>query len=64
MNVNEEIPTELQAASEAAIEWINATQESHFEITGIIDAEDTVARARAGSFELGLVLCDGRRLCP
>lgn len=59
MNVSEEIPTELQAASEAALEWINATRESHFEITGVIDADDTVARARAGSFELGLVLCDG-----
>ncbi len=59
MNVSEETPTELQAASEAALEWINATQEAHFEITGVIDAEDTVARARAGSFELGLVLCDG-----
>lgn len=59
MNVSEETPTELQAASEAALEWINATQESHYEITGVIDAEATVARARAGSFELGLVLCDG-----
>ena len=59
MNVSEETPTELQAASEAALEWINATQESHYEITGVIDAEAAVARARAGSFELGLVLCDG-----
>ena len=59
MNVSEETPSELQAASEAALEWINATQESHYEITGVIDAEDTVARAREGSFELGLVLCDG-----
>ena len=59
MNVSEETPGELRAASKAALEWINATQVSHYEITGIIDAEDTVARAREGSFELGLVLCDG-----
>ncbi len=59
MNVSEETPSELQAASKAALEWINATRESHYEITGVIDAEDTVARARERSFELGLVLCDG-----
>ena len=59
MNVSEETPIELQTASKAALEWINATQESHYEITGVIDAENTVARAREESFELGLVLCDG-----
>lgn len=59
MNVSENPPRELRAASEAALEWINATQGSHYEITGVIDAEDTVAQAREGSFELGLVLCDG-----
>ncbi len=59
MDVSEEPPRELQAASEAALEWINATHGSCYEITGVIDAEDTVARAREGSFELGLVLCDG-----
>ena len=59
MNVSEVLPKEIQAASEAALEWINATHGSHYEITGVIDADDTVARAREGSFELGLVLCDG-----
>jgi hypothetical protein len=59
MKVSEEIPGELQAASAAALEWVNAARESNFEITGVIEAEDTVARARADSFELGLVLCDG-----
>jgi len=58
MNVSENPPRELRAASEAALEWINATHGSHYEITGIIDADDTVAQAREGSFELRLVLCD------
>lgn len=59
MTVSEDIPRELSAASAAALEWVNDSRNAQFEITGVIDAEATVAKVSDSSFELGLVLCDG-----
>ena len=63
LSVEETIPAELQFDVEAALDWFN-TQESEtqgvtFEVTGIIDAESSLAQR--GNRDLRLVLCGGDR---
>ena len=59
MNQDESIPASLRPQAEAAVSWINETQGSSYELTGLVDSE-LALRAEAGEeYELGLVLCDG-----
>ena len=59
MQQDEDIPARLRPQAEAAVSWINETQERSYELTGLVDYEHAL-RAEAGeSYELGLVLCDG-----
>ena len=55
--VSDTIPTELQPEVDAAINWFNAQSSNEFSVTGIVDAEDSIAAS--GEKELRLVLCGG-----
>ena len=55
--VSETIPETLKPRVDAALAWYNASEEADFEVTGILDAEDSLAR----SDELRLILCGGDR---
>lgn len=55
--VSEIIPEALQAEVDAAVAWFNGTQADAFEVTGIVDAERTLAASAPR--ELRLVLCGG-----
>ncbi len=56
MQQDEDIPTSLRPQAEAAVSWINETQESSYELTGLVDYEQAL-RAEAGEgYELGLIL--------
>ena len=41
--------------------WLNAEQNTHFELTGVVDYDAALANPD-DTYELGLVLCDGE-LC-
>ena len=59
MQQDEDIPASLRPQAEAAVSWINETQERSYELTGLVDYEQAL-RAEAGEgYELGLILCDG-----
>ncbi len=55
--VSETIPEALRPRVDAALAWFNASEGAQFEVTGILDAEASLA----GSDELRLVLCGGDR---
>ena len=55
--VTETIPESLQPEVDAALAWFNHTQADPFEVTGIIDADLTLAASAPR--ELRLVLCGG-----
>ncbi len=54
-----EIPADLEAPVQAALAWINASQDKTYELTGLVDIDQALAAREGESFELGLVLCDG-----
>ena len=58
--VSETIPSILQPRVDAAVTWFNASADAageEFEVTGILDADDTLS----GSDEVRLILCGGDR---
>ena len=55
--VSDSIPETLQPEVDAAINWFNAQSSDEFEVTGIVDAEDSLASS--DEKELRLVLCGG-----
>lgn len=55
--VSETIPSPLEAEVDAALAWYNASQPEHFEVTGIVDADESIQSAEPR--ELRLVLCGG-----
>jgi hypothetical protein len=55
--VSEIIPESLRPEVDAALAWFNRTQADPFEVTGIIDADLTLAAGAPR--ELRLVLCGG-----
>ncbi len=59
MQQDEDIPTSLRPQAEAAVSWINETQERSYELTGLVDYEQALCAEAGESYELGLVLCDG-----
>lgn len=59
MNVQENVPEQLRSEVDAALDWFNGQQETPFEVTGILDPEDTLALS--GPRPLHLILCSGER---
>ena len=59
MQTEDSIPAELQRQAEAAVSWINETQQQTFELTGLVDYEQALGADADEGYELGLVLCDG-----
>ena len=57
--VLETIPEALRRDVEAARDWFNQTEESNFEVTGIVEPQ--AALDASGTRELRLVLCAGDR---
>lgn len=55
--VSETIPQGLQAPVNAAVEWFNTVQPETFEVTGIVDADQSLVSGEP--LELHLVLCGG-----
>lgn len=55
--VSESIPEALQPEVDAALAWFNSTQADPFEVTGILDAD--LSLAESAPRELRLVLCGG-----
>lgn len=49
------VSTAVQEQAEAALAWINQSEGSSFELTGLVDVDETAP----GGAEVGLVLCDG-----
>ncbi len=60
-NVVEDIPQQLRPAAEAALAWINRERGAQFELTGLVDPEEALARPPGEPMELGVVLCEGDR---
>jgi hypothetical protein len=58
--VDEVIPEPLRPEVDAALAWFNRERQAEFEVTGIIDADESLAAG--GPRELRLVLCGGE-LC-
>ena len=56
-NVSDTIPAALQPQVDAAIAHYNARSADHFEVTGIVDAEESLGSAEPR--KLQLVLCGG-----
>ena len=54
-----EVPSELKPVVEAALAWVNADQQRQFELSGLVDVEQTQQKRSQNQYELGLVLCDG-----
>lgn len=58
------IPPALRAPVDAALARIDAAEEAHFEVTGLLEANAAARALESGTgdpVELGLVLCDGDR---
>lgn len=55
--VSDSIPETLQPEVDAAINWFNAQSSDDFTVTGIVDAEESLAST--DERELRLVLCGG-----
>ena len=62
MHAIESIPDTLRPAAQAAVLWVNASQNQSFELTGVVDYEQALTAAADEDYQLGLVLCDGE-LC-
>jgi len=59
MQIEENIPTALRAPAEAALAWVNKTQQHTYELTGLVDYEQALSAKSGEGYELGLVFCDG-----
>jgi len=59
MQQDEDVPSRLRPQAEAAVSWINETQERNYELTGLVDYEQALHAEVGEGYELGLVLCDG-----
>jgi len=59
MQLKEDISDSLRKPAEAALRWINNTQNKQFELTGLVDYEQALEAQSGQAVEFGLVLCDG-----
>ncbi len=53
------IPPSLREPIAAALDWINTTQSTHYQVTGIVDEQQAHNSTAGSEYEIGLVLCDG-----
>lgn len=60
MQQPENIPAHLAPIAQAAVSWVNESQETHYSLTGLVDIDDVDDVTMP--FDFGLVLCDGE-LC-
>lgn len=60
-NVLEDIPLALRPAADAALAWINRERGAQFKLTGLVDAEEALARPPGEPMEFGVVLCEDDR---
>ena len=56
MQAEQDIPTELRPLADAALSWINESQDRAYELTGLVDYERALD-ASGEACELGLILC-------
>ena len=54
MQHDEDIPTSLRPQAEAAVSWINETQERNYELTGLVDYERLTPAIARQYRELGV----------
>jgi len=59
MQTETAIPDALTEPVAAALNWINATHQRDYEVTGLVDAESALDAPQGSAIEVGLVLCDG-----
>lgn len=59
MEMDQDIPEVLRPQAEAALSWINATQEESYSLTSLVGYEKALEAKAGESYELGLVLCNG-----
>ncbi|MGI9325437.1 MAG: hypothetical protein ACR2PZ_09485, partial [Pseudomonadales bacterium] len=59
MQTEESIPAPLKSSAEAALAWVNETQHSSYDLTGLVDYEAALAAQSGQGYEFGLILCDG-----
>ena len=53
------VPRALRAPVKAALQWINDSQKTQFQLTGIVDEQQGLDADEDAAYEIGLVLCDG-----
>ena len=49
----------MRQPAQAALAWVNKTQQRNYELTGVVDYEQALTAKPGDFFELGLILCDG-----
>ncbi len=59
MQLRKDIPSQLIAPAEAALDWINEKRGTNFRLTGLVETEAALEAKPGEAFELGLVLCEG-----
>ena len=56
---NAQIPDTLLEPVEAARNWLNESNGTNYDVTGLVDYETALEVLPDEPFELGLILCDG-----
>lgn len=56
--VVEDIPVQLQPAADAALLWINETQEASYKLAGLVDPDLSWQPQTGMPMDMALVLCD------
>ena len=59
MENNAQIPDTLLEPVEAARNWLNESNGTNYDVTGLVDYENALEVMPDEPFELGLILCDG-----
>ena len=62
METELDIPPTVTSPANAAVDWINNTEQSNYELTGVVDYDSAFSAQPGEPYELGLILCDGE-LC-
>lgn len=59
VQLRKDIPSQLIGPAEAALNWINETRGTEFQLTGLVESDAALAAKPGETIELGLVLCQG-----
>ena len=60
MELKNDIPEALLEPVEAARNWLNTSQGTNFEVTGLSGHENALNKGPEESFEIGVIFCDGK----